>query len=134
METPTHTAPPVDLHRLVRYDFCDGLGAISFNPNLNPNAFPASTSAPCRHCEGKGYTEPSWNFPGSTKCHDCDGTGISDSANREFIDRFVCLSAALYPTKMLEYPGVGGAWRLLYARNERKATNLSEIAQIRAQK
>jgi hypothetical protein len=35
---------------------------------------------------------------------------------------------------MLEYPGVGGAWRLLYARNERKATNLSEMAQIRVQK
>jgi hypothetical protein len=57
-----------------------------------------------------------------------------DQANREFIDRFVCLSPALYPTKMLEYPGVGGAWRLLYARNERKATNLSEMAQIRVQK
>jgi hypothetical protein len=52
--------------------------------------------------------------------------------NREFIDRFVCLSAALCPTKMLEYPGVGGAWRLLYARNERKATSLLGFAQMRA--
>jgi hypothetical protein len=54
--------------------------------------------------------------------------------NGEFIDRFVCLSAALCQTKMLEYPGVGGVWRLLYARNERKATNLSEMAQIRVEK
>jgi hypothetical protein len=53
-------------------------------------------------------------------------------ANREFIDRFVCLSAALYPTKMLEYPGVGGAWRLLYARNEQEATFLLGFAQMRA--
>ena len=52
--------------------------------------------------------------------------------NREFIDKSVCLSAALYPTKMSEYPGVGGAWRLLYARNEREATVLLGFAQMRA--
>ncbi|KAB2647177.1 MAG: hypothetical protein DVB27_04900 [Verrucomicrobia bacterium] len=52
--------------------------------------------------------------------------------NREFIDRFVCLSAALYPTKMLEYPGVGGPWWLLYARNEREPTFLLGFAQMRA--
>jgi len=53
-------APAVDQQRLVRCEHCDGLGSISFNPNLNPNAFPASTTAKCQHC---------------------DGTGIDDSAN-----------------------------------------------------
>ena len=59
---------------------------------------------------------------------------VDIGANREFIDRFVCLSAALYPTKMLEYPGVGGPWWLLYARNEREPTFLLGFAQMRAQK
>ena len=59
------------------------------------------------------------------------GMEICFLANREFIDKSVCLSAALYPTKMSEYPGVGGAWWLRYARNERKATVLSVSAQIR---
>ena len=62
------------------------------------------------------------------------GVWVKISANREFIAKSVCLSAALYPTKMSEYPGVGGAWWLLYARNERKATVLSVSAQIRGVK
>jgi hypothetical protein len=53
--------------------------------------------------------------------------------NREFIDRFVCLSAALCPTKMLEYRGVGGGRWWLRARNEREATWVLEFAQIRVQ-
>jgi hypothetical protein len=56
---------------------------------------------------------------------------VISEQNREFIDKAVCFSAALCPTKMSEYPGVGGAWWLLYARNERKATVLSVSAQIR---
>lgn len=33
---------------------CGGTGAVSYNPNLNPNAFSGSTSAKCSHCEGTG--------------------------------------------------------------------------------
>jgi len=36
---------------------CDGAGSISYNPNLNPNAFPATTSAVCMHCNGTGIVE-----------------------------------------------------------------------------
>ena len=49
---------------------------------------------------------------------------VTKAQNREFIDRFVCLSAALCPTKMSDISGFGGAWRWLYARNARKATLL----------
>lgn len=53
---------------------------------LWPNAFPASTTAPCRHCEGKGYTEPTWNFPGVARCHDCGGTGIIEGRAAHRVD------------------------------------------------
>jgi DnaJ-class molecular chaperone len=36
---------------------CEGYGSISYNPNLNPNAFPATTSAKCTHCGGTGRVE-----------------------------------------------------------------------------
>ena len=36
---------------------CDGYGSISYNPNLNPNAFPATASAKCTHCGGTGRVE-----------------------------------------------------------------------------
>lgn len=36
---------------------CDGYGSISYNPNLNPNSFPALTSAKCTHCGGTGRVE-----------------------------------------------------------------------------
>lgn len=36
---------------------CEGVGSISYNPNLNPNAFPASASAVCMHCNGTGSVE-----------------------------------------------------------------------------
>ena len=38
----------------VRCDFCDGLGAITYNPNLNPNSFQATAIAKCSHCDGTG--------------------------------------------------------------------------------
>ena len=34
--------------------FCEGVGSISYNPNLNPNAFAGTASARCGHCEGTG--------------------------------------------------------------------------------
>jgi hypothetical protein len=37
--------------------FCDGLGSITYNPNLNPNAFPATASTKCTHCGGTGSVE-----------------------------------------------------------------------------
>lgn len=36
---------------------CGGTGSISYNPNLNPNAFPATVSAVCMHCNGTGSVE-----------------------------------------------------------------------------
>jgi DnaJ-class molecular chaperone len=36
---------------------CEGYGSITYNPNLNPNAFPAITSAKCTHCGGTGRVE-----------------------------------------------------------------------------
>lgn len=36
---------------------CDGYGSISYNPNLHPNAFPATSSAKCTHCGGTGRIE-----------------------------------------------------------------------------
>lgn len=35
---------------------CGGTGRISYNPNLNPNAFPAVTTAKCGKCGGTGVT------------------------------------------------------------------------------
>jgi hypothetical protein len=32
---------------------CGGSGVISYNPNLNPNAFPATASAKCTRCCGE---------------------------------------------------------------------------------
>lgn len=36
---------------------CEGYGSISYNPNLNPNAFPATATAKCTHCGGTGSVE-----------------------------------------------------------------------------
>ena len=36
---------------------CDGYGSITYNPNLNPNAFPATALAKCTHCGGTGRIE-----------------------------------------------------------------------------
>ena len=33
---------------------CEGYGSISYNPNLNPNAFHATAAAKCTHCGGTG--------------------------------------------------------------------------------
>lgn len=38
-------------------EYCEGVGSISYNPNLNPNAFPATATAKCRHCDGTGSVE-----------------------------------------------------------------------------
>ena len=38
-------------------EYCEGVGSISYNPNLNPNAFPAMATARCRHCDGTGSVE-----------------------------------------------------------------------------
>ena len=35
---------------------CEGASCISYNPNLNPNAFPATATAKCNHCNGTGKT------------------------------------------------------------------------------
>jgi hypothetical protein len=35
-------------------EICGGTGMISYNPNLNPNAFPAVTTAKCTRCDGTG--------------------------------------------------------------------------------
>lgn len=42
---------------------CDGTGSISYNPNLNPDAFPATTSAVCMHCNGTGSVEQAKPLP-----------------------------------------------------------------------
>lgn len=36
---------------------CEGYGSITYNPNLNPNAFPAMASAKCTYCSGTGRVE-----------------------------------------------------------------------------
>lgn len=36
---------------------CDGYGSITYNPNLNPNAFLATASTKCTHCGGTGRIE-----------------------------------------------------------------------------
>lgn len=38
-------------------EYCEGLGSIAYNPNLNPTAFPATTTAKCRHCGGTGRAQ-----------------------------------------------------------------------------
>ena len=38
-------------------EYCEGVGSISYNPNLNPNAFPATATAKCTHCGGTGSVE-----------------------------------------------------------------------------
>jgi DnaJ-class molecular chaperone len=38
-------------------EYCEGYGSISYNPNLNPNAFPATATAKCTHCGGTGSVE-----------------------------------------------------------------------------
>jgi DnaJ-class molecular chaperone len=38
----------------VRCDFCDGLGTITYNPNLNPNDFQGIAFAKCGQCGGTG--------------------------------------------------------------------------------
>ena len=50
------------LEDIVRCENCGGSGAISYNPNLNPNSFPGTATA---------------------KCTQCGGTGIEDAANKE---------------------------------------------------
>lgn len=37
----------------VRCEFCDGTGVVSYNPNLNPNIFPAVATAKCSHCSAQ---------------------------------------------------------------------------------
>jgi len=60
--TDDRTAVADTLEDIVRCENCGGSGVISYNPNLNPNAFPATASA---------------------KCTRCGGTGIEDTANSE---------------------------------------------------
>ena len=54
---------------------CDGWGRISYNPNLNPNAFPAMVSAKCTRCGGTGNGE-------ETKPQENDGASRPDSTTR----------------------------------------------------
>jgi hypothetical protein len=46
---PAHNTEVISACRV-----CGGTGTISYNPNLNPNAFPASASAKCSCCDGTG--------------------------------------------------------------------------------
>jgi hypothetical protein len=46
--------PPEDI---ARCENCGGSGYISYNPNLNPNAFPATASAKCTRCGGTGIED-----------------------------------------------------------------------------
>jgi len=48
--------------------FCNGLGSITYNPNLNPNAFPATASAKCTHCGGTGSVEKAKPQPNEKLC------------------------------------------------------------------
>jgi len=45
------------LEDIVRCENCGGSGVISYNPNLNPNAFPATASAKCTRCGGTGIED-----------------------------------------------------------------------------
>ncbi len=46
-------------------EYCEGVGSISYNPNLNPNAFLATATARCKHCDGTGMkkAKPQPNGP-----------------------------------------------------------------------
>ena len=60
---------------------CEGYGSITYNPNLNPNAFPATASAKCTHCGGTGRIElrqPQHN----TQAHPTAAGGEGWSAKR----------------------------------------------------
>ena len=72
-----------------------GNDAFRFSDDLASEVMPDDNE---QNCNSPHAVELSYSFH------------MRERPNREFIDRFVCLSAALYPTKMLEYPGVGGAW------------------------
>jgi len=55
---------------------CEGYGSIAYNPNLNPNAFPATATAKCTHCGGTGSVEkakPQPNEPSSLMAGDSHG-------------------------------------------------------------
>lgn len=54
--------------------YCDGYGSISYNPNLNPNAFHATTTAKCTHCGGTGSVE---------RAKPQSNAALSDGANVE---------------------------------------------------
>ena len=48
---------------------CEGYGSISYNPNLNPNAFPATASAKCTHCGGTGSVDKAKPQPNEKLSH-----------------------------------------------------------------
>ena len=54
-EEPQEVASSVE--RLVSCHNCHGTGTITYNPNLNPNAFPGTASAKCTRCNGTGIEE-----------------------------------------------------------------------------
>jgi DnaJ-class molecular chaperone len=47
---------------------CSGAGVISYNPNLNPNSFPATATAKCNHCDGDGIAVSRALLPTSLRC------------------------------------------------------------------
>jgi len=47
---------------------CEGVGGISYNPNLNPSAFPAMATAKCNHCNGTGKADSRTLLPTSLRC------------------------------------------------------------------
>ena len=45
---------PISTEAVVRCEWCDGCGVISYNPNLNPNEFFGHAVVKCVRCNGTG--------------------------------------------------------------------------------
>jgi hypothetical protein len=63
METPTHTAPPVDLDRRVRLcRFCAKKLALWMEWKSNHCLYDHATSMPCEKCNGENLRNPESHF------------------------------------------------------------------------
>jgi len=84
-------------------------GSVETNiPVVGEHITAAGQSAPLNEVAGEAVQDAGVGGKlGGSHC------GEVSSENRELIDRFVCLSAGLSPTKMSEKSGVGRACRLL---------------------
>ena len=65
---------------------CKGVGSISYNPNLNPAAFPATTTAKCPHCGGgAAITDPCGSVMQGTDEFVQEMQGLRDTLNELYV-------------------------------------------------